>query len=286
MLRKRTSIAVIAIVAITLVLVSRAAMAFDESRYPDWSGQWKKGANPAGSVGNPWDPAKPSGRAQNAPLTPEYQAIFEQSLADQDAGRQGGNSGIACIPLGMPRIMTVVFPMEIIITPIATHMIFDVDEVPRRIYTDGRDWPKDEAPSFNGYSVGKWVDENGDGRYDVLQVETRYLKGPRQFESSGLPLHVDNETIVKERLYLDKTNRDVLHDEVTTIDHALTRPWTVNKAYARVRDIRWVPYICSENNIHVLIGKEDYLVSADGYLMPVRKDQAPPDLRYFKAKTR
>jgi len=279
--RWRSAIAVIALFAAPWLLLSQAA-AFDETKYPDWSGQWKKGANPAGSVGNPWDPTKPSGRAQNPPLTPEYQAVFEQSLADQDAGRQGGNTAITCTPLGMPRIMTVVFPMELIVTPSATHIVFDVDEVPRRIYTDGRDWPNDETRSFNGYSIGKWIDEDGDGRYDVLEVETRYLKGPREFESSGLPLHADNETIVKERIYLDKANADVLHDEITTIDHALTRPWTVTKAYTRVHDVRWMPYICTENNLHIVIGNEDYLVSGDGYLMPVRKDQAPPDLRYFK----
>jgi hypothetical protein len=279
----RTLIAVIASFAAPWLLLSEAA-AFDESKYPDWSGQWEKGANPAGSVGNPWDPTKPSGRAQNPPLTPGYQTIFEQSLADQAAGRQGGNTEMWCLPLGMPRIMTLVFRMEPIITPMATHMIFDADEVPRRIFTDRRDWPKDEAPSFNGYSIGKWIDEDGDGRYDMLEVETRYLKGPREFESSGLPLHTDDETIVKERIYLDKANPGVLHDDITTFDHALTRPWTVSKAYSRVHDVRWVPHICSEYNIHVVIGKEDYLVSGDGYLMPVRKDQAPPDLRYFKPK--
>ena len=50
------------------------------------------------------------------------------------------------------------------------------------------------------------------------------MKGPRAFEPSGIPLHSDNETIVRERLYLDKANPDVLNDEITTIDHALTRP--------------------------------------------------------------
>jgi hypothetical protein len=35
----------------------------------------------------------------------------------------------------------------------------------------------------------------------------------------------------------------------------------------------------------VFIGKDGYYVSADGYLMPIKKDQPPPDLRYFK-KTR
>jgi hypothetical protein len=276
-------IAGIAFIAAPLALVSGAA-AFDESRYPDWSGQWRKPANPPGSVGNPWDQTKPSGRSQGAPLTPEYQTIFEGSLADQQNGRQGENTRIACIPPGMPRVMTVVFPMEVIVLPAITYILFDEEAFPRRIYTDGRDWPNDEEPTFDGYSIGRWVDEDGDGRYDVLEVETRNFKGPRQFESSGLPLRADNQTIIKERFYLDKDNGDVLHDEITTIDHALTRPWTVNKAYLRARKGRWQPYNCNEYNPHVVIGKEDYFVSADGYLMPVRKGQAPPDLRYFKAR--
>ena len=52
-----------------------------------------------------------------------------------------------------------------------------------------------------GYSVGKWLDEDGDGRYDALEVETRNFKGPRTYEPSGIPLHADNETVIKERFY-------------------------------------------------------------------------------------
>jgi hypothetical protein len=47
--------------------------------------------------------------------------------------------------------------------------------------------------------------------------------------------------------------------------------------------IWWREDICAENNVHVVVGKEEYFLSADGYLMPARKDQAPPDLRYFKS---
>jgi hypothetical protein len=32
----------------------------------------------------------------------------------------------------------------------------------------------------------------------------------------------------------------------------------------------------------VFIGKEGYYLSADGNLMPIRKDQPAPDLKYFK----
>ena len=42
-------------------------------------------------------------------------------------------------------------------------------------------------------------DTDGDGRFDTLEVETRNFKGPRTFEASGLPMHLDNQTIVRER---------------------------------------------------------------------------------------
>jgi hypothetical protein len=32
----------------------------------------------------------------------------------------------------------------------------------------------------------------------------------------------------------------------------------------------------------IAIGRESYFMSADSMLMPVRKNQMPPDLRYFK----
>jgi hypothetical protein len=88
---------------------------------------------------------------------------------------------------------------------------------------------------YAGYSIGKWVDEDGDGRYDTLVVETRGFKGPRNYDVSGIPLHRDNQSIIRERIYLDKADPNLLHDEITTIDHALTRPWTLTKNYRRAR---------------------------------------------------
>jgi hypothetical protein len=127
------------------------------------------------------------------------------------------------------------------------------------------------------------VDEDGDGRFDVLEVETRGFKGPRVYDITGLPLHRDNQSIFKERIYLDKADPNLLHDEITVIDHALTRPWTVDKKYVREADPRadWPESICPEYNAQIFIGKDNYYLSADGFLMPAKKGQAPPDLRYF-----
>jgi len=255
-----------------------AAPAQEAARFPDLSGQWKR---PPG-VGIQWDQTKPIGLAQEAPLTAEYQAIFEASLNDQALGGQGNDPRFTCIPNGMPRVMSVIFPMEIVPLPKITYMMFEYD-IPRRIYTDGRSWPTDAEPTFMGYSIGKWI-EDGHGRYGMLEVETRNLKGPRTYDTSGLPLHTDNQTVVKERIFLDRADNDLLHDEITTFDHALTRPWTVDKRYRRERNVVWVENVCNEYNPHVSIHNEIYYLSADGELMPSKKDQPPPDLKYFKKK--
>jgi hypothetical protein len=258
-----------------LLIAAPGAQAFDDAKYPNLKGQWNR-------IGSPrWDQQDRYG--ERAPLIPEYQAIHAANLADQRAGGQGTDPTYTCLAPGMPRAMVAYEAMEVVVTPDTTYILIDHIHDSRRIFTDGRDWSAQGEPTFAGFSLGTWIDEDGDGRYDVLAVETRNFKGPRTFDESGLPLHRDNQTIVKERIYLDKTDPGVLHDEITVIDHALTRPWTVTKNYRREPDRypAWREVVCTESNQHVRVGKDDYFLSADGHLMPARKDQAPPDLRYF-----
>jgi hypothetical protein len=64
-------------------------------------------------------------------------------------------------------------------------------------------------------------------------------------DANRYPLDDDNQTVFQEYIHLDKNNKDILHNEVTTIDHALMRRWLV-------------------------------------YLMPAQRGQPAPDLRYFR----
>src|SRR5262245_9593034 len=97
----RTSVNVIAL-AVVLWTSTASAQLFDFGKYPDWTGQWDR-ADP----GPPrYDPHKPGGRGQQAPLTPEYQANFEANIADMAAGGQGNLTTYKCLPTGMPRQMT------------------------------------------------------------------------------------------------------------------------------------------------------------------------------------
>jgi hypothetical protein len=271
----RSAMAALALLA-ALCAAPTQTLAWNETSYPDFKGQWR-------AIGDPgrFDPSKDPGPAQQAPLTPEYQALYEASLRDLAAG--GPGPAHSCVSPGMPRVANGYGQMEVIVTPRTTYIAVEHINDNRRIYTDGRPWPAELEPTALGYSIGTWMDTDGDGRYDVLEVETRGFAGPRTFDDSGIPLHADDQTIVRERISLDKSNPDIFHDEVTVLDHALTRPWTVTKSYSRSTDRQpyWREVVCAETNNHVAIGKQDYMLSPDGQLMPTRKDQPPPDLRYF-----
>jgi hypothetical protein len=138
----------------TLLVTITGAAAFEDAAYPDWKGEWSR----IGSLA--WDPTKPRGTGQQAPLTPEYQAVLDASLADQAHGGQGNYPGSRCLPYGMPGAMFPYRPMEIVITPEVTHILLEHMTQHRRIYTDGRGWPEKLSPAFNGYSIGRWIDED------------------------------------------------------------------------------------------------------------------------------
>jgi hypothetical protein len=271
---ERRSIGVIVTAAALLMTIIGARS--EGMSYPDLRGQWVR------SSGVQWDSGKPPGRGQQAPLTSEYQAIYDAALTEQaGGGGQSYNPQVRCVPPGMPRAMIGYEPIEILVTPEVTYLRLHFMGEFRRIYTDGRDWPQTLQPSYVGTSIGRWVDTGGSGRYDALEIETRGFKGPRLVENTGIPLHHDNQTVIKERLRLDPADPNLLHDDVTLIDHALTRPWSVTRSFRRAAKPIWIEYLCNENNNLVVIGGESYFVREDGYLMPMGKGQRPPDLRNF-----
>jgi hypothetical protein len=48
-----------------------------------------------------------------------------------------------------------------------------------------------------------------------LEIETRNLKTPRTFDTTGLPFHKGGETILREGIRFDKADRNVRYDEIT-----------------------------------------------------------------------
>src|SRR5258708_28235861 len=117
----RSSISAIALMGTllgTLLATVCGAWAFDDAQYPNLKGQWLRARPPAGVTGQgPFDPDKSWGLAQQAPLTPEYQAVFAASLADQAAGGQGHWQSPKCLAVLLPGMMTLFPPLYIVVKP-------------------------------------------------------------------------------------------------------------------------------------------------------------------------
>src|SRR5436189_4115336 len=92
--------------AAVLLMTPVGAHAFDDSKYPDMKGQWIRVGIPRWTAGG-----------QKAPLTEEYQKVFDANLAEMKAGDPGNVPSWYCLPQGMPMMMNIYDPMEVIITP-------------------------------------------------------------------------------------------------------------------------------------------------------------------------
>ncbi|HTB64672.1 MAG TPA: hypothetical protein VK727_00495 [Steroidobacteraceae bacterium] len=210
-----------------------------------------------GGIG--WTPGIPPGRRQNPPLTPAYAKIFAGHLADAAAGKPTGDPTAGCLPPGMPRLMTMTYPMEITMGTDRIMVYAEWDEQVRRIFTDGRPLPDDPDPTFNGESVGHW-----EGNF---LLSTAYgFRLDTNMESSGLPK--SDKAIAYERIWL--ADDDTLRDEFTLVDPvALVKPWTVTKTYKRAPpDFEIEPYVCLENNRNP--------IAPDGSIQAILQTGDPP----------
>src|SRR5262249_22255447 len=136
----RRSIGAIALFAALFITVADS-QAWDDKLYPDFGGQWR----PIGGPGR-FDISKPGGKGQQAPLTPEYQAIFEADL--HEGGQSEFNQTYRCWSPGMPRVTNFYGEVEFVVTPKTFHILVDHIYDNRRIFTDGRPWPKEITPTL------------------------------------------------------------------------------------------------------------------------------------------
>jgi hypothetical protein len=135
----RISTGTVAALSATLMLTGGAVQASDSTKYPDWKGAWAryvppcsgtcetKGPQDVPGLGGQasFDQTKPWGLGQRAPLTPEYQKVLEDSIADQAKGGQGNffDHGVRCFPAGMPLNMIAFNPLEFVVTPDTTYIL-------------------------------------------------------------------------------------------------------------------------------------------------------------------
>jgi len=183
---------------------------------PDWNGIWVH------EGGLMYDPTVDKyGKPEDPPFKPEYRKMFEAGLAARARGEQVLDPTSKCLPPGMPRMMIMVFPMEIFQTPGQVTIFGEWSSQVRRIYTDGRGHAVNRDPTFNGDSIGHWEG-------DTLVVDTVNIRPDTSVDSS--PIQHSDQLRITERIR--KIGPTQIEDQMTMIDPvAFVHPWTTTRKY-------------------------------------------------------
>ena len=125
-----------------------------------------------------FDPDKPWGLGQQAPLTPEYQKVLEDSMADQAKGGLGNYPTAWCLPGGMPRMMTF-GTQEYVITPETTYILIGGSDQFRRSSPTDASGPMTSSRPIKGI-------RSANGSTATATGPTTYSKWKRQARQNAL----------------------------------------------------------------------------------------------------
>jgi hypothetical protein len=172
------------------------------------------------------------------PLNGDGKALYEQHLAAAAHGDRTFDSTGKCLPPGLPRLMLVNEPFEIMQRDKAVYFLHELNRLPRRAYF-GEALPADADPMYLGYSVARW-----DGA--TLVIESSGFREGTLLDDSGLP-HSESLHLT-ERYQLDKDGR-TLHARFTIDDPKMfTRPWDAKADYVRRPGVEIPEQVCADTH--------------------------------------
>jgi hypothetical protein len=200
------------------------------ARKHDLTGIWdaggvQQGVQPNGAYEYPDDPEHVG---RDVPYTP----LGKEARTKNKPGTGMGQFPVAevndpvdyCDPLGMPRNdLFELRVLEILQNANQVAILNQNNDAWRIIWTDGRELPEDAAPRWNGYAVGKWVDEyTFVANYVGMDART-------WLDNVGRP-HSD---VLKVEERWHRVNSDTLELTVTIDDSKFySKPWKALNNYA------------------------------------------------------
>jgi hypothetical protein len=194
---------------------------------PDLTGVW--------SVIKPPDAVK-TVAGKLPPLLPGARMVYEKHLAQLAKGDRSFDGTTHCLPPGLPRLMLVQRPFEILQRPQAIYFVHELNRLPRRAYV-GESLPTDVDPHYLGYSVARW-----DG--DALVIESSGFDDSTVLDNAGLP---HSEALhVTERYQLDKDGKH-LHARFTIDDpKTFESTWSFTAEFVRRPDYELRENVCAD----------------------------------------
>ena len=154
---------------------------------------------------------------QPAALAKKRENFEKRAAADPE--------GQAYLP-GVPRIMYMPFPFQILQTPTHLAMVFEYDRAIRIVYTNGTPHPRGPINWWMGDSRGRWEG-------DTLVVDVVHFTDQTWFDRAG-NFHSDALHLVER---YTPAGADHINYEVTVEDpNTFTRPWTMRMLLYRRKD--------------------------------------------------
>jgi hypothetical protein len=175
-----------------------------------------------------WSIAKPVERlttlkGEPPPLRPEAKTVYQAHQAAAARGDFSFDTVTRCLPPGLPRLLLMREPFEILQRPKVIYFVHQLNRMPRRAYLDEK-LPEDVDPHYLGYSVARWEG-------DALVIESSGFDNSTLLDSSGLPhseaLHLtERYELMKDGKHLRA--RFTIDDPMT-----FTQPWSAQAEYVK-----------------------------------------------------
>ncbi len=203
---------------------------------PNLSGTWQGGG--VSLLGEPG--SRPAPPPPAIPPPPREPLGYQPWAIERNKQLGPSDDPIAhCLLPGVPRIITMPMPLEIVQTPQKVVILYEAFRAYRIIPIDDRlKHPDDVVPTWMGDSVGRW-----DGDTFVVDVtgfnDKTWLVGGPSVHSEDL--HV----VERYRLAPDGT---IAYQATVDDPKALTKPWTTGTTLRTPPNARVEEYECIENN--------------------------------------
>ena len=171
-------------------------------------------------------------KPEESPLRPEAAEIMRRRQAEWDPADPCADF------IGFPLAGLLSEPIKIIQSPRVTAILYEVDNLHRQIFNDGRALPKEfNLPAYLGYSVGHW-------EHDVFVVETAGFNDKAPLDDMEHP-HSEDLRVTERFHRRDFGHMDV---EMTFDDPKMyTKPFTIKVPHNLLADTDIFEMFCNEN---------------------------------------
>ena len=171
------------------------------------------------------------------PYQPWAAEIVKQRTADDGID----DPHVRCLPDNPPRTWGMPHLTKAVHTPKLLVLLYEVNAMYRQIFIDGRPFPEDMNPTWNGYSVGHWEG-------DTLVVESQGFRDNLWIDTWGSPMSDAGKMTEKFR----RLNFGTMEIELTIDDPKVyTKPFTITLTESLEADTELADEFCLE-------GEKDY----------------------------